>query len=357
MAQAKASTVGATSLLRSRRFWLGITLTSLFLVLFAYRLDLGDMARVFREANYLYLVPGAGCYFVALWLRTLRWKVILLPLEGLPVPRLWPILIIGYAANNLLPIRLGELIRAYFLGTASGVSKSAGLATIVVERVFDGLALLLLVVLVSPLFSLVGLFQELGERVHVPWLVLTLGLSIPFFTLSALFILLAVLPNLWERTATRALAFLPVRFRMPAREVVLNFLAGLSALRRPRLLIIILALSLPVWLAEAAMYFVIALGFGIQDSFDHWGLMVGAMVLGLATSNLGTAIPSSSGGVGPFEFFLSETFQIIGVQAAAASAFAITVHVTLMAPVTSLGLVYLWTRHMSLLRLARASRE
>ena len=343
-------------MLKSGRFWLGAAVTLLFLFFFVRRVDLGEMGSILREANYLFLLPGIGFYFLALWFRTLRWKLILLPLAELSVPRLWPIMIIGYAANNVLPVRLGELVRVYLVGEHAGVSKSSTLGTIAVERVFDGMSLLLLIAAVSPFFSLVGLFQELGERVHIPWLVLTLGLSVPFFALSVVFIALALVPALAERVVARVLRYTPSVVRVRAEPIALSFLTGITVLRSPRLLATILALSIPVWLAEMAMYFVIGIGFGIDSSFSSWGLLAGAMIITTATSNLGTAFPSSGGGIGPFEFFSTETLIILGTGAATASAFAITLHVALMVPVTALGMIYLFSKQLSLFRMVRVSQ-
>jgi uncharacterized membrane protein YbhN (UPF0104 family) len=116
-------------------------------------------------------------------------------------------------------------------------------------------------------------------------------------------------------------------------------------------------LSLPVWLAEAAMCAVIGLGFGLVGELQGWIGLAGGMVLAVVAANLGTALPSTGGGIGPFEFFTSVTLQALGVRAGVASAFALVAHITLLLPVTLLGLLYLWMDNLSLLRLLRESRQ
>ena len=343
-------------MLRSRRFLLGLAISVFFIGFFLYRADLGDMARAVRTANYLYVIPGVLLYFVGLWWRTVRWRVILNPLGSFPVSRLWPVMMVGYAANNVLPVRLGELVRSYYLSTREGTSSASSLATILVERLFDGLALLFLVAVVSLFIPVVGLFQDLGAQANVNWLVLTLGLSVPFFGTTLGIVVLAVWPKTVERALVRLLGLLPERISPAAVRLSLRFLEGLSALRSPRRALAIFVLSLPVWLSEAAMYAVISLGFGVQDAFSGMGMLVGVIVLTTATSNLGTSIPSTGGGIGPFEFFSQATLIFFGVGTAVASAYAVVLHVALLTPVTIVGLVHLWTSDISLGQLARQSQ-
>ena len=329
----------------------------LFIGFFILRTDLGDMGDALRSANYYYLIPGIGTYILALVWRTIRWKVILRPLGDYKVSRLWPVVTVGYAANNVLPVRLGEIVRAYYLNIREGPSKTSGLATILVERVFDGLALLFLVAVVSFFIPVTGLFQDLGEQAHVNWLLLTLSLSLPFFTLTAGLIAMAIWPKIIESLVNRILKLLPERLRPAATALSSQFLLGLSALRYPRRLGAIFLLSVPVWLSEAAMYFLIALGFDLQDYFSSMSLLVGVLILTTATSNMGTAIPSTGGGVGPFEFFAQATLVFFAVDVSVASAYVLVLHAALLMPITVLGLVYVWISKSSLTELARASQD
>ena len=136
-------------MLLSKRFLIGLVLSAFFLTIFLWRADFSDLWDAVQGANYLYLIPGVGMYLISLMWRTLRWKIILSPIGDFRFARLWPVVLVGYASNNVLPVRLGELVRAYFLNIREGVSKTTALATILIERVSDGMALLLLVGVVS----------------------------------------------------------------------------------------------------------------------------------------------------------------------------------------------------------------
>ena len=342
--------------MRSKRVLFGLAVSGLFIGFFLYRVDLREMGHALAGADYRFIVPGVLLYLLSMTLRTLRWRTVLTPLGRFPLVRVWPVVIVGYAANNLLPVRLGELVRAYFLGHREGVSKTSVLATILVERAFDGLVLLFLAALVSLFLPVAGLVRELGEQIHVNWLVLTLGLTVPFVAAIGAFITLAARPEAARLLVSRLLSLLPRGVQGRARQLTGRFLDGFSTLRTPRGVATVFLLSLPVWLAEALVYWVLALGFGMDAVYGHMLTLAGVLVLTLATSNLGTAVPSSAGGVGPFEFFAQATLIFFGVASATASAYALVLHATLLAPVTLLGLVYLWAGDQSLVGLVRASQ-
>ncbi len=344
-------------MLFSKRFFIGLALSVFFLTVFLWRADLSDLWDAIETANYLYVIPGIAFYFLSLFLRTVRWKIILSPMGDFRVMRLWPVVLVGYAANNVLPVRLGEVVRSYFLNIREGVSKASGLATILIERVSDGLTLLLLVGVVAYFVPIVDLFKALGDQTRVNWLVLTMALSVPFFSFMLLLVAMAVWPEAVERLLNRVLTFLPAKARPFASFISLRFLEGLSSLRNPKRLGSIMVLSIPVWTLEASMFFLIALGFGLDDYFTSVWRLMGILILTTATSNLGTVVPSGGGGVGPFEFFAQATLVYFAVDVSVASAYVLVLHAALLVPVTIAGVGYAWLSNHTLTGLARSGRE
>ena len=343
-------------MLLSKRFFIGLVLSVFFLAIFLWRAEVGEIWEAMESANYLYIAPAVAMYLASLLWRTLRWRIILSPMGDYRVSRLWPVVLVGYAANNVLPVRLGELVRSYFLNIREGVSKTTALATILIERVADGMALLLLVGVVAIFIPPVDLFRSIGELTRVPWLLLTMMLSVPFFSFAFLLVSMAVWPERVERFMERVLSYLPARARPMASFLSSRFLQGLAALRHPDRLGKIVALSIPVWTFEASLFFLIALGFGLDDYFSIWKLM-GVLILTTATSNLGTIIPSGGGGVGPFEFFAQATLVYFAVDVSVASAYVLVVHASLLVPVTIIGMAYASLSNHTLTELARSSRE
>ena len=336
-------------MLKSKKFWVGATVSAVLLLLFFRQLDPGETLDALGGANYLWFVPAIGMYFIAVLFRSIRWHFLLRPLKTIPVRRLYPVVVVGYMANNLLPVRLGEFVRSYFLGQREGVSKSAALATIAIERVMDGVGLLLLALIVWPFLPVQDALQEFADDTGIAAGLLISLVVTPFVLFLAGFFAIAVRPSLGRRLVAFTIRFFPQRWRMKAARLMLRFIQGLASLSSPRRILAIVGLTLPVWLAEATMYFLIGLGFDL-------GLQFHGSVFVTALSNLATAVPSTAGGVGPFEYATRVTLEGLNVTAEVAAAYAIAIHAALLAPVTLAGLVFLWFRNTSFSELLRQGR-
>ncbi len=348
------------SYLKSKRLWLSFGISLAFFVLFFTTVDFRELFSALIHANYLYVVPGIGFYFVAVGFRTLRWKFLLSPLRSISTARLYPVVIVGYMANNLLPLRLGELVRSYYLSEREAVSKSAGLATILVERVFDGLVLLFFVAAIALILPLGGLIKGLGDSSGIPWLVSSIVLSLLFIITLILLILMAFYPPRLKGLVDRITSFIPGGYGLKLQELVELFIEGLSILRSPKNLVPLFLLSLPVWLFEAMLFFLIGFSFNFDEQFASIWQMAIAAILATSIANLGASVPSSPGGIGLFELFARETLVLlpmVAIDRAAAGAYAITVHAALIIPVILLGQLFLLIGHTSLLRLAKTGEQ
>ena len=334
-------------MLRSKKVWLGLAVSALFLVLFLYRIDYSETWDALRGANYLYVVPAIAVYFGSLWFRTLRWQYLLKHLTEAPVARLYPVTIVGYMANNILPVRLGEVVRSYYLSTRERVSASAALGTVGVDRVYDGLTLIFFILVVAPFLPLADLLKnDAGEVIwsRVAGSVVVLAV---FIGAIVVFVALAVRPGLSRRATGLLLLFVPGRAKAAVRRLAETFIDGLGSLDSVKKLLVIFVLSLPVWIMECLMYYLITLSF---DSFDVSFAL--AMVV-TATSNLVGALPAAPGNVGTFEWAIKVTLVSFGYNPETSVAYAATLHVVLWLPVVIAGIMYLWFEHRSLKELVR----
>ena len=107
------------------KLWFGFGLSGLLVGLFFLTVDIDRMVDSLAGASYLFLVPGVGLYLVSVWFRTLRWQVLLHHMRPVGMRRLYPVVVVGYMANTLLPMRLGELVRSYHVGEREGISKAS----------------------------------------------------------------------------------------------------------------------------------------------------------------------------------------------------------------------------------------
>jgi uncharacterized protein (TIRG00374 family) len=326
---------GRTAVVRSWRVWLGFAI-SLGFLFFAFRgQDLGEIRDALRAVNYAYLVPALALYFTGVWVRAVRWSVLLRPVVRLQARRCFPVVVVGYMANNVLPLRTGELVRAYVLGRRYGVRKTSALATIAVERLFDGLTMLGFILGAATVVSLTSELQSLAIVAFILFAGLLIGLFI--LTLGG---------DLRDRLLQLVLGPLPTPVADRVEQMAESFLGGLGVLRRKSDLAIVAATSVLAWSLEASMYWMIARGFG-GELAEAMGFAETMLTTGVA--NLATLIPSSPGYVGPFESGVVLVLNgALGLPRSLALSYAIVVHATLFFPITLLGIVEWWRWHLTL---------
>jgi uncharacterized protein (TIRG00374 family) len=340
-------------LFSDRRFWLGIIVTAVFLVVLFWQLDLDELASALAGANYLYVIPAVAVYFGSLYFRSQRWSFLLRPFQLISSRRLYPVVAVGYMANNLLPVRLGELVRSYYLAQREQVRATTALATIVVERVFDGMALLFLLAVAALFLPVAGLADRVSGAVRLPVALVAVVVAVPFAVALTMIVGAALYPIRFRATVAFFTRRLPRGVGTKSDILLERFVEGFQGLHRPGRLAEVFLRSLPIWLAEGAMYYLIALGFGLDVYFDTVLLMVAAVLMVTAVSNLATSLPSSQGSVGPFEFFAVLTLEAFGVGTALAAAYALVLHAALLLPVIAVGLIHLGASSISLHQLLR----
>ena len=125
---------------------LGLIISGIFVYWAFKEIDYDVMLEAFKQANYWLLIPGIIFMFVSLWIRAIRWGYLMEPIKKVDRKTLFSSMMIGYYANNVFPLRLGEVLRAYAIGKAADVSRMASFATIFVERLIDIFSLLLLII-------------------------------------------------------------------------------------------------------------------------------------------------------------------------------------------------------------------
>src|SRR5690349_1251366 len=116
---------------------LGIAVSLVAIALVLRSVNIGETIEVLKRADLRWVLVGAAFSTTDLAFRGLRWQRLVRPLAAVSYPAMFGYLLIGYAANNVLPARLGELVRSHYLGDREGVSRASALGTVVVERVVD----------------------------------------------------------------------------------------------------------------------------------------------------------------------------------------------------------------------------
>ncbi len=294
---------------------LGWLISFLFLFVALRDLNWASVIAAFSTVSPFAPVLMCGVYCLGFLLRSWRWRL-LLP-RGIASGDSLAAVVLGYAANNLLPARLGELVRAQAIGQKAKISRSLALASIFVERIFDGLVLTGL------------LYLGIKGSVIPTWAssVGILGLSI--FGGALLFILLLALTRpLWHSK----IELLP---SLKLRNALQQFARGLTLVgRTPFLPITIFGLTLSVWLVEGIMFYVAIQAFELQVPPT-----AALFVMGLI--NLGILVPSAPGYLGAFQYFGVLALSAWQVPSEKALACVVLIHACQYLPVTFWGLSYL----------------
>ncbi len=313
--------------------WLiiGVGVSMAFLYVGLKGLDLADVWHNMRAINLGWVLVGATVYFLAVWGRTWRWHYLLRSIKPLSLRTLFPVVVIGYMGNNVYPFRAGEVIRAYVLKRNEDVSISASLATIVVERIFDGLVMLIFVFVALP-------FADF----KADWLRDVVFFStILFWGAFLVFLVMALRPEQMRRLYTAIFdRLLPGRLHDKALGLAEHFMTGLENLRHPRDLLMTLVSSVFIWLTETTKYWFVMHAFDFHVSF--FVLMVMTAVV-----NLAATLPSSPGYVGTFDTPGIKTLPAYGVEQSVAASYTLVLHAALWLPITLLGFFFLYRERIA----------
>ena len=378
---------------------LGFLVSAAFLGYFLWRIrgQWGEVAAAFREAHYAWLVPGVGFIALLYLFRVLRWRLFLLPIKRVRYLSLLSATCIGFMANCVLPVRVGEIIRPFVLSRREKIGLGHALATALgLERVFDlvGLSILLLVTFfilsarpgipsdgmaegavgaaaaghsvpgprldvpgasTSPERAVQegetkgGVEEPLGRRVGKVW---KWGLVFAGMAAAGLcgFLLLAVFPRPFLKAAAWCMGFLPA----PVAERVLGFLQSvveaMRFLKSVRNVAAAVLFSVALWMMAGLGTYVLSLGFDLPLG------LVGGFFITLCIA-LAVALPQAPAYIGVFHAAAMLGAQVFRVPRSDAAAFAIILWVMNVVPITLAGLAFLWYEGASLQDLARASRQ
>jgi glycosyltransferase 2 family protein len=319
------------AVLRAAVPWLGLAVTVAFAYLAVRGVHWGRARAALRSSDPWWLLPALAALVVAVGLRAVRWRYLFAPETRPPLGATTRALLVGYFFNNVLPARAGEAARVVALHRSTGASRPELAATVVVERVFDVISLVVLLFVASPWLP------------NVSW---ATSAAILAGILGAGCVLVVVGVAVWgERPfllLLRPLAFLPFLGEERLARAALHLTHGLAAVRRPRLTVAAFALTTISWLGLALSTWFVLRAF-------HLGLSPLAGLLTVIAINLALILPSSPAAVGVFEAATLVALSAYGVSTSVALPVALVLHLVNLVPYLAAGAVVLrlgqvWTR-------------
>jgi glycosyltransferase 2 family protein len=314
------------------QFWVGVLISVVFLYFALRGLKLGDFWEAVKTANYWWILPGIVVYFFAVWVRAWRWHYLLKPIKVIQTRVMFPVTCIGYMGNNIYPARAGEVLRAVMLKRKNGVPVSASLATIIVERIFDGVVMLAFVFVNLPELAKLAAADS-GFVGNIQMLALW-GAGI-FALALVIFLLAAMFPHITAKIGQWFIdRILPGRIREKTSGIMHKFLDGLESLRSPANVLMVFFTSVIIWLLETVKYWFVMHAFSFEVSFF-------ALMLLNGVANLATTIPAAPGYIGTWEAVTKAVLMAYNVPAAEALGYAVVLHVALWLPITVLGGIFM----------------
>lgn len=299
---------------------IGLAVTAAFLYMASRNVEAARLKEVLGQARLAWLFPIFGIAALDIFIRALRWRILLSGAVRAPLWTLYQLEAVGLGVNNVLFARLGEITRAVLAGKRLGIPMLTSLASVAVERAFDVAALLTLFVVASASSPLVR-----PEARTAAWFILGAALA-------ALF-LLAAAGNLMVRLTPFA----------KLKDLVSQLVLGAAVLRRPVPAILTAALSLALWLVDAGLYWCAARALGLGALMDF-----PQSILVLSWAGAGAALPAAPGAIGTFEAMVKDILMKLGADAHAAFGYAVFVHMTTYLFVTGLGLLFLYRLGLTL---------
>jgi len=323
------------------RLIVGCLTGAAFLYLAGREVDFGLMWEAFTRVNYWFVFLAVPVIFLSHFLRVLRWRYLMDPIKRVDVASLFSALLIGYMANILMPAHLGELLRAYVLGKKRGVSASSTLATIVVERIIDVFALLLLMVFAILLYPFPQWINKTGYAMLAGTLVLFVFL-----------ILLKKYFPFFERFLRLFLKPLPKGVRERVGQGINSFVLGIVPLRGRWDYLVVSVLSVVIWVCYG---FIIHLVLYAFDFLELYRLPWWTSLIVLVVTTIGVVVPSSPGYVGPYHWLCQVSLAMFAVPAGPALSFAILLHGVNFLPVLIVGLILAYYEGVEIFRVQNRS--
>lgn len=318
------------SALGTARFWVQLVLTAGFLVLLAWRIDIGEALATLPNANWAWALPGLVLFTLSKAVHTARWRIFLGRHRKVPYTGLLGIFLVHNMANAVLLLRAGDVLRIQTTSQRYGIPRSELTATvIVVETLLDGLAFVVLVALAFSLGAIPGVLRAaFWGMAGLALLGLAMGVVAANW----------IKPEALER-------FYPFRWLSSAARTGLvgllrQFQDGMRTLRESHLLVPAIALSLGGWLLEACSYWLFGHAFGLNLNFPQYMLI-------MMTANFAVSIPITPSGIGPYEIATQELIQQMGPTSAVAGGFAIGIHLSFIIWITLTGLAAMWLTRLS----------
>lgn len=322
-----------------KRKILVIIITLIILTLIFYKIDFVKLIETFKKFNYRYLVQIVLLYIITLIIRGLRWKYLLNNDSKYSAVNLSKVFTVGSMLNAFVPARAGDLYRAYYLGSVMGENKIKIFGSVILERIFDGIS-----VFVILLLTVVYTFNG-GAVLKLTYITggLFLGSFLIFFVILK-YSNQETLNNICLKFTNK----LPNKIKNKTQSIMekginlfFSFIEGFRVLENSTNALLVIILSFLIWLIEAFIAYLLILSFGFDIDW-YSGLYV------MALTSFSTVIPSASVFLGPYQIAYIMALGLFGISKSSAIAVSTIHQAIFMIILAVIGIFYFLKFNISL---------
>jgi uncharacterized protein (TIRG00374 family) len=310
--------------------------TAFFLWLVLRDAPFDEVARVIAQANWVLLLAlSVPAYVLVIFLRALRWRHLTAPIQSYTAGQLFRATAVGFMANNLFPLRMGEVIRAWYLSREGGGSRAAIFGTVILERVID------MGTVIALAFGVLALLGAGHDGLIARGAVLLLPVALAPL---AVLVLLEVAPDPTIALATRLAKLVSTRLAAFLEYTLTRFSQGLGALRSGHHLFRVALYTAAIWLVASTIPLFAAFAAVDVDLGTPFETVAAAWTT-QAAIGMAVALPSAPGFFGPYHFACKLALERFGIPPETAVALGTLIHAVFWVSLTGLGLAVLRVRH------------
>lgn len=312
---------------------LGILIAAFFLYLAFRNTDFKKVFHLISQANFYYFSLALASMFFLFFAKALRWYLMLKILTPLKFSSVFSSLMMGHFAHNILPFRLGEFLRPYYLEKKEPISKTRVLGSIVGEKFVDGVSLLLMALILVPLTPAL---KESGFMKSIRVLSYVIG-SVGFIYLAY-----HIIPKSLSKLVKQSIfGLLKSRLYKKVMAFFRRFFHGISFLKSFKSISYAVSTSLLMWLGDALSVYFLFKSFNIVLPNLFFHSFIPVLII-----NIGIMIPSGPGDIGLFHFFGMLAFAtILGIEKNVASGITLLLNFITILPGFLLGGFFMVKSH------------
>ena len=318
---------------------IGILISLFFIVLIFHQINIAKTIQAFGGINLIYILLIIPVYYFSFWVRAYRWDVILSDDKPFKMSSLISTVFIGYMANSFFPARMGDVYRSYLLGKSEGISRLKVFTSVVLERIFDGSVLVIL------------LLAVIAKICSKPWVVhLSVAAGVVFVGGFIVFLIFAKFGKSDNLGAflNKFFKILPVFLQKPFNYTVKklarhyeSFIAGLEIFNHPAKLFNAIFLTVIIWSIEGALMFMVIKSFGVTIGFL-------SIVFSLCIIVFSTMIPAGPASIGPYQYGYILALGVFGVHKEIALAMSIVNQFTSIILISIAGIFCIYKYHINI---------